>query len=65
MRNSRIPNLEFLKENSLADEAMKTGDVNSVFNAMKPEKYKVKNSQVQNKNAPLTTTELFIIFSFK
>ncbi|MDY3664144.1 MAG: hypothetical protein SO045_06015 [Campylobacter sp.] len=44
---------------------MKTGDVNSVFNAMKPEKYKVKNSQVQNKNAPLTTTELFIIFSFK
>ena len=44
---------------------MKTGDINGVFNAMKPERYKVKNSQVQNKNAPLTTTELFIIFSFK
>ena len=48
-----------------ANEALKTGDINGVFNAMKPERYKVKNSQVQNKNAPLTTTELFIIFSFK
>lgn len=26
-----------------ASEAMKTGDINSVFNAMKPERYKVKN----------------------
>lgn len=26
-----------------ADEALKTGDINSVFNAMKPERYKVKS----------------------
>ncbi|MDD6161447.1 MAG: hypothetical protein PUB35_01380, partial [Campylobacteraceae bacterium] len=26
-----------------ADEAMKTGDINGVFNAMKPERYKVKS----------------------
>ena len=25
-----------------ANQAMKTGDVNGVFNAMKPERYKVK-----------------------
>ena len=26
-----------------ANEALKTGDINSVFNAMKPERYKVKS----------------------
>ena len=26
-----------------ADEALKTGDINSVFNAMKPERYKVNS----------------------
>ncbi len=33
-----------------ANEALKTGDINGVFNAMKPERYKVKNINEVAKN---------------